>query len=456
MADKQESLTMATKSSIETPSELRPSSGGDRNQKMENLGLVIDINKQTGVLRRPDHAMEILQNLNDLRQSSEFTDIVICVEQDMYPCHRAVLAASCLYFKAMFKNDLRERHQDHVTLTSMKSNIVKLLIDYSYTSTLTVTVDNAQDLLSAAQFLQYEPVVQACCEFLKTQIHPSNCLGIQFFADTHNCLDLVEEARTCALINLVDVVKQEEFFDLSVEQLISYVSNDELNVKSEEMVYVAVMQWVRHDVDNRWSKLPVILEHVRLPLISPGFLMNHIENDPLVEHDKDCRNLVERAKTIQKQVWQGHDVRDPSLRPRPSMMTEVMVVVGGIDSVRHWQRDITFYNPIEKKWDSLPDIPFSQTDYSVTSLDDNIYVTGGYLNDDAVADVWCFEPTSNFWMCVTPMQNARFNHGSTSTNACIYVVGGENDEGDLRTLRAITPLMINGIVLVQFILLRVT
>ncbi|XP_077993139.1 kelch-like protein 24 [Glandiceps talaboti] len=439
MADRQESLTMATKSSVDTPSELRPASG-DRNNKLENVGLTIDKDKQTAMLQHPDHAGEILQNLNELRQSRDFTDITICVERDTFPCHRAVLAASCLYFKAMFKNDLRERQQDRVTLTGLKSAIIKNLLDYSYTSKLLITVDNAQDLLSTAQFLQYEPVVHACCEFLKTQIHPSNCLGIESFAETHSCFNLAAEARSCALANLVDVVKQSEFLELSAERLISYVSDDSLNVNTEEMVYVAVMAWVRHDVESRWSELPAVLQNVRLPLISPGFLLNHIESDPLIEHCKDSRNLIERAKTIQETVWQGTDMRDPSLKPRPSMMTEVMVVVGGINSQRQWMRDVTFYNPIEKKWDSLPALPFPQTDYSVTALSNNIYITGGYENDDAVHDVWCYESETNIWNLIAPMHHARFNHGSTSTDGRVYVVGGENDEGDLQDIEGYHPL----------------
>ncbi|XP_070535912.1 kelch-like protein 24 [Ptychodera flava] len=454
--DRQESVTMATKSSVDTPSELRPPSG-ERTHKIEGVGLVIDKDKQTALLQHPDHAGEMLHNLNDLRENREFTDVIICVEREQFPCHRAVLAASCLYFKAMFKSDLRERREDQVTLTGMKASIVKNLLDYSYTSTLAITAENAQDLLSTAQFLQYEPVVHACCEFLKTQIHASNCLGIQSFAETHSCFNLAVEARAFALINLVDVVKQEEFLELPSERLISYISDDALNVNSEEMVYVAVMEWIRHDVENRWSELATVLQHVRLPLISPGFLVNHIESDALIEHCKDSRNLVQRAKTIQEQIWQGADIRDPSLKPRPSMKTEAMVVVGGIDGTqRHWIRDITFYNPIQKKWDTLPEIPFLQTDYSVAALDDNIFVTGGFKETDAVNDVWCFESETSAWKHITSMNHARFNHGSTATDGRVYVVGGENDGGTCKTLKATSPSMKSGIALDQYILQRAT
>ena len=49
-------------------------------------------------------------------------------------------------------------------------------------------------LLPAANLLQLSDVKDACCEFLVTQLHPSNCLGIRAFADLHGCLDLLSLA----------------------------------------------------------------------------------------------------------------------------------------------------------------------------------------------------------------------------------------------------------------------
>ena len=49
-----------------------------------------------------------------------------------------------------------------------------------------------QNLLPAANILQLFEVQDACCEFLRSQLHPSNCLGISAFADLHACSELTD------------------------------------------------------------------------------------------------------------------------------------------------------------------------------------------------------------------------------------------------------------------------
>ena len=53
------------------------------------------------------------------------------------------------------------------------------LVDYVYTARVEVNEDNVQTLLQAANLLQLVDVTDACCQFLHSQLHPSNCLGIR-------------------------------------------------------------------------------------------------------------------------------------------------------------------------------------------------------------------------------------------------------------------------------------
>ena len=93
-----------------------------------------------------------------------------------------------------------------------------------------------------------------------------------------------------------DVIEHEEFLLLPLPQLIEICSSDELNVRSEEQVYQAIMSWVRHSIMDRRQHLAVVLQHVRLPLLSPKFLVGTVGADHLIKADDTCRDLVDEAK----------------------------------------------------------------------------------------------------------------------------------------------------------------
>lgn len=71
--------------------------------------------------------------------------------------------------------------------------MLKLLSFFYYTDVCVL-----QALLPAAGLLQLNEVKKACCEFLSSQLHPSNCLGIRAFADLHACSQLLAQANSYA------------------------------------------------------------------------------------------------------------------------------------------------------------------------------------------------------------------------------------------------------------------
>ena len=83
-----------------------------------------------------------------------------------------------------------------------------------------VEESNVQTLLPAACLLQLAEIQDVCCEFLKRQLDPSNCLGIRAFADTHAFRDLLNIANKFTQHNFQDVVEHEEFLLLPLSQLI--------------------------------------------------------------------------------------------------------------------------------------------------------------------------------------------------------------------------------------------
>ncbi|KAF0022000.1 hypothetical protein F2P81_025747 [Scophthalmus maximus] len=89
-------------------------------------------------------------------------------------------------------------------------------------------------------------VRQVCCEFLQSQLHPTNCLGIRAFADLHTCTQLLGQAHAYAEQHFTEVVQGEEFLGLSLQQVCSLISSDKLTVSTEEKVR-------RHNADTYFN-----------------------------------------------------------------------------------------------------------------------------------------------------------------------------------------------------------
>lgn len=130
----------------------------------------------------------------DIFRQNLLCDVTLVAESMEIQAHKMVLASCSPYFYAMFTG-FEESRQDRITLQGVDFNALQLLIDYVYTSLVDVTEENVQVLLTAANLLQLTDVRDACCDYLQTQLDPTNCLGIRDFADLHGCLDLLNYAE---------------------------------------------------------------------------------------------------------------------------------------------------------------------------------------------------------------------------------------------------------------------
>ena len=79
-------------------------------------------------------------------------------------------------------------------------------------------------------------VKRACCDFLDSQLDPTNCLGIRDFAETHNCLDLMQAAELFSQKHFPEVVQHEEFMLLSQNEVEKLVKCDEIQVSKVDLV----------------------------------------------------------------------------------------------------------------------------------------------------------------------------------------------------------------------------
>ena len=59
------------------------------------------------------------------------------------------------------------------------------------------------------------------------------------------------------------VSESEEFLGAGFDEVSDLVERDELHVTNEEVVFLAVLRWIKQDQDSRCEHLPVLLQKVK-------------------------------------------------------------------------------------------------------------------------------------------------------------------------------------------------
>lgn len=82
-------------------------------------------------------------------------------------------------------------------------------------------------------------------------------------------------------------------------------------------MFEAVMTWVNHELDNRQEHLAQLMEHVRLPLLSQEFLVQRVEEEPLLKSNHVCKDfLIEAMKYHLLKGEQKLMYKTPRTKPR--------------------------------------------------------------------------------------------------------------------------------------------
>ncbi|CAG0879760.1 unnamed protein product [Darwinula stevensoni] len=386
------------------------------------------------------HSKFLLEEIHRLRKHRELCDVVLNVGTRKIFAHRVILSACSPYFRAMFTGELAESRQTEVTIHDVDEQAMDLLVDFCYTSQVVVEESNVQTLLPAACLLQLTEIQDVCCEFLKRQLDPSNCLGIRAFADTHACRDLLRFADKFTQHNFQEVISSEEFMLLPVNQLIDIISSDELNVRSEEQVYTAVMAWVKSNMAERRQNLPQVLQHVRLPLLSPKFLVGTVSSELLIRSDDVCRDLVDEAKNYLLLPQERPLMQGPRTRPRrPSRRGEVLFAVGGWcsgDAIQSVER----YDPQTNEWRMVASMSKRRCGVGVAVLSDLLYAVGGHDGQSYLNSIERYDPQTNQWSSeVAPTSSCRTSVGVAVLDGYLYAVGGQDGVSCLNYVEKYDP-----------------
>ncbi|NWH36815.1 KLH12 protein, partial [Chloropsis hardwickii] len=376
-----------------------------------------------------------LNAMNALRKSNTLCDVTLRVEHKDFPAHRIVLAACSDYFCAMFTSELSEKDKPCVDIQGLTASTMEILLDFVYTETVHVTVENVQELLPAACLLQLKGVKQACCEFLESQLDPSNCLGIRDFAETHNCVDLMQAAEIFSQKHFPEVVQHEEFILLNQEEVEKLIKCDEIQVDSEEPVFEAVINWVKHSKKEREASLPELLQYVRMPLLTPRYITDVIDTEVRPSLPAPAWALLPTGCLCSMCEGPGCSMCMADWLGPTSVTADMIYVSGGFDGSRR-HTSMERYDPNIDQWSMLGDMQTAREGAGLVVANGVIYCLGGYDGLNILNSVERYDPHTGHWTNVTPMATKRSGAGVALLNDHIYVVGGFDGTAHLSSVEA--------------------
>ncbi|XP_035674929.1 kelch-like protein 24 [Branchiostoma floridae] len=377
------------------------------------------------------HSTALLQGLQELRSDNLLVDVILSVSGKEIPCHRNVLAACSGYFRAMFCNGHRESKEHKVTIHEASPSTLQLLVDYAYTSKVTITEDNAAELMEGASFFQVPPVREACIKFLSDNLNIKNCMKVVILGGMLD-LNLEADALSYAMKEFAAACKTLEFLDLTKEQLIKLISSDDLNAP-EETVYMAVMKWINHDTSKRKKEMRELMELVRFPFMDKMYFMEKVETDKVI--CKCCPDIISEGRKYH--IFPG-EVQSPRTRPRcVSGLKEAVVVIGGIERLAVGGNHSVYSNSIQMTHSSAPS---SESWVPMTTMrrnNDRGFAVAVLGTSDIVmsvggrqcGDVWLYHTRLDSWSKLAPMNMARSFHKLAVIQGKVYAIGGTSKDG---------------------------
>lgn len=352
------------------------------------------------------------------------------------------MSASSPYFRALFTNALDAVEKREVEIPGVTADIMQIIIDYAYTRRATIDEKNVECLLPAADQFLVHGLVKRCCDFLAGELEAQNCIGIHNFARHYFCPNLERVSYRYLMHNFSEVVAtSNEYTGLCVEDVFEILSSDDLNVKSEEMAFAALLSWIDYDSENRKCHIPGLLRAVRLGLLSTQFFVEKVKAHPYIKDNEQCKPLViETLKflyDLDMDEDKDLDITNPLARPR--VPHEVMFVVGG------WSGGsptniVETYDMRADKWivcDTGDEGPRAY--HGTVAIDKKIYVAGGFDGVEYFNSVRCFDPVTKKWSEAAPMNAKRCYVSTAVLRGCIYAMGGYDGHVRLNTAEQYFP-----------------
>ncbi|XP_074634299.1 kelch-like protein 7 [Acropora palmata] len=352
--------------------------------------------------RPSKHHEELIERINALRTKQRFCDVTVVVKDEEFQAHKLVLAAASPFFLSLLESQMKERTEDliKIELQEATAPVMEEVLAYVYTGNVSLTTDNVHGLIATADYLLLPRLKTMAEDFLKRHLTVENSVSNYYFAEKYQCCGL--KGESCKMINerFKKVMETADFLSLDENQVVNWVSGDDVIVEAEQDIFEGVVRWVLHNRSEREENFPKLLQQVRLSSVSHEYLFNELLNEELVKTNPDCVNFV------MEYVKLNFNCRaESSIKPARKCLERnenVIFVCGGSTAL--------YYLPAENKWHELMNTTLEHKDHCIIQYRDRVYVFSPQMvggNKSHLVEYYM--PSTNSWGAI----QTKFEYGGT-------------------------------------------
>lgn len=397
--------------------------------------------------------------LKELLNENKFVDCTLKVGDRCFPCHRLIMAACSPYFREVFfgEDGKEVENTKEVVLDDINPGILDMVIRYLYSAEIDLTDDNVQDIFAVANRFQIPSVFTVCVNYLQKSLSPANCLAVFRMGLVLNCPRLAMAARDYVADRFELLHKHEEFLQLAPHELFAVIGGDSVNVEREELVYEALMAWVRHDKEKRVPVLRDALDCVRFRLMPEKYFHDVVEKDDIIKTDAELQKKLKavsdafKGKLPEKQPKEKKEGEEEN-----GEVEEEEVLPGYLNDNKRlgmYARDfiVMINDAAAVAYDVAENECFlaamseqvPRNHVSLVSEKNHLYIIGGLFVDeeDKDAPLQCYfytlDPLTSEWVALPPMPSPRCLFNIGESDGALFAVAGK----DLQTNESLDTVM---------------
>ncbi|XP_055839514.1 kelch-like protein 5 [Episyrphus balteatus] len=377
------------------------------------------------------HASNLLRKLLKLYEKEELFDFLLIAGEDRIKIqvHKIVLTALSEYFLEIFRGLPKTSKINELEIKEVEGSTLKLIIDYMYSGSIDLKLENIESLLRSAVLLKMANLVKGCCEFLENNLNIDNCLRWSHLAKELGLSELQEKTLNFIYANFDKVTKGNEFLVLNEIELKDLLFKNNSYRDLEEQVFLSLVDWIEYEKVDRRHLLFELLSMVRYQLLSAKFI---IKNRKLVCKTAEYKILELICTWLEYHLCPESRTSDDqiaTLASRPKIKALAKKDVSNFLVVHlndEFEPEIRSYNKtlktcsLEKRFTPLSTKKFK---YSLITIDEKLYVVGGQIGDTKKS-VECLDFKTFKWTNLPPMRFARCNSQLANLNGHLCVFGG--------------------------------